>query len=116
MLNVQREGQQLHFDDEKELLVFIAEKMAFKEDVDNLEKRVTVIENTMATKDDLRGMATKEDLNGMATKEDLKKMEASLKDYTDKKVEEVKHHTSVLLKNKEVINKDEALQYMRASR
>ena len=39
-----------------------------------IEHLAAMIQNTMASKDDLKGMASKEDLKGMASKEDLKKM------------------------------------------
>jgi hypothetical protein len=39
---------------------------------DQVDKRLDCIENTMATKEDLKQFATKEDLKQFATKEDLK--------------------------------------------
>lgn len=54
-----------------EMLSFIIENMATKDDVHALDKRVAYIEQNMTTKDDLKRFATKEDLNRFATKEDL---------------------------------------------
>ena len=39
-----------------------------------IEKSISAIKGTMATKEDMKTMVTKEDLRTMATKEDLKRM------------------------------------------
>lgn len=80
------------------------------------------LQENMATKEDLAGFATKEDLANFATKHDLKEMEHRILDTMDDKLTDLKGDLIVLmrkedtklvelidvLRNKNVINKDEA--------
>lgn len=45
-----------------------------EEDITTIEGLATLIQRTMASKEDLKGLATKEDLEQFATKEDLKQL------------------------------------------
>ncbi len=83
--------------------------MATKKDLENF-----------ATKDDLRDFATKKDIEHFATKEDLGllradmgKMEHRLMDKIEDTKNEIKINTATLLRNKEIITKSEAVQYIK---
>lgn len=52
--------------------------LPLKDDLKSLKSRLINVEQTMATKEDLKGMATKDDLKGMATKKDLKALKKEL--------------------------------------
>lgn len=54
------------------VIAYLLRQAATKQDLEQLEARITAALDQMATKADLERMATKEDLKGSATKEDLK--------------------------------------------
>ena len=66
-----------------EIVIYLKDNMATKDDVIALEARVSTIENNMATKDDLRALEAR-----MATKDDLKAQETRMvsKAYLDDKL------------------------------
>ncbi len=118
MIKANRDGHEMQFEDERELLVFMVENMAMKAELKDVEEKLTeritgevnVIKADLTeVKNDLAGV--KNDITGIRS--DLAKLNHDLRDHIDKKTEEVKIHTATLLKNKEIINKEEALQYIR---
>lgn len=56
------------------VIAYLLRQAATKQDLEQLEARITAALDQMATKADLEGMATKADLDGMATKADLERM------------------------------------------
>jgi len=59
-----------------EIMDFLKENMATKNDIKDLQGQVNEIKSTMATKDDIKNMATKDDLG---------KLRSDMIDYMDKK-------------------------------
>mgnify|MGYP001596318297 CR=1 FL=1 len=49
-----------------------------KNSSDSIEERLTTIETSMATKEDLKSFATKDDLKAFATKDDLNQLKKEL--------------------------------------
>ena len=56
------------------VIAYLLRQAATKQDLEQLEARITAALDQMATKADLHGMATKADLDGMAAKSDLEGM------------------------------------------
>lgn len=103
MLKANRDGQEMQFEDSDEVLIFLIEHMAMRSELAAARTEL---------KDDNKGL--EERLGAKITKE-IGTLNHDLRDYIDKKTEEVKTHTANILHNKEIISKTEALEYIKGS-
>ncbi len=110
MIKAKRDGQDMHFDNMEEVLVFLVENMVLRSEAD--ETTATLRAEIREVRTELKG-----DIGSLRTdlKSDMASLEHRLKDHIDTGLADVKRTTAPLLREKGIISKSEGLEYIRAT-